>query len=162
MNLLKQLKEVTLSVLPAGVLALVLSFALGGMDTNEMISFSFSCVLVIAGLKLFLSGVDTGLLPIGNRIGSAMTKSRSLAIMLACAMVLGVIITVPEPDVQVLASQVTSVNPDISSTMLVIFIAAGVGLMLALSLARTVLCWNIKVLIVICYALVFAIAFFNE
>ena len=162
MNLLKQLKEVTLSVLPAGVLALVLSFALGVMDTHEMISFTFSCVLVIAGLTLFLSGVDTGLLPIGNRIGSAMTKSRSLAIMLACAMVLGVIITVPEPDVQVLASQVTSVNPDISSTMLVIFIAAGVGLMLALSLARTVLGWKIKVLMGICYALVFAIAFFNE
>ena len=162
MNLLKQLKEVTLSVLPTGVLALVLSFALGVMDTHEMISFIFSCVLVIAGLTLFLSGVDTGLLPIGNRIGSAMTKSRSLVIMLACAMVLGVIITVPEPDVQVLASQVTSVNPDISSTMLVIFIAAGVGLMLALSLARTVLGWKIKVLMGICYALVFAIAFFNE
>ena len=106
MNLVRQLKEVIISVLPIVVLASLSSLLLGVMDASELCRFLFSSVLVIIGLTLFLSGVDVGLLPIGNRIGSALTRTRSLAIMLSVAVVLGIIITIPEPDVQVLAEQV--------------------------------------------------------
>ena len=109
MNLVRQLKEVIISVLPIVVLASLSSLLLGVMDASELCRFLFSSVLVIIGLTLFLSGVDVGLLPIGNRIGSALTRTRSLAIMLSVAVVLGIIITIPEPDVQVLAEQVPGV-----------------------------------------------------
>ena len=97
MDLLKQLREVSVSVLPIALVALILSLGLGVMNSTEMMNFIISVVLVIAGLTLFLTGVDVGLLPVGSRIGSALTKSRSLAIMAASAFVLGIIITVPEP-----------------------------------------------------------------
>ena len=139
MDLLRQLKEVALSVLPIAIFAVVLSLAAGVMDGAELGRFMLSCLLVIAGLTIFLRGVDVGITPIGNRIGGAMTKSRSLPVMLAAAAVLGMIITVPEPDVQVLASQVHHVRDSISVTMLIVAIAAGVvvALLAALILMHT-------------------------
>ena len=145
MNLVRQLKEVIISVLPIVVLASLSSLLLGVMDATELCRFLFSSVLVIIGLTLFLSGVDVGLLPIGNRIGSALTRTRSLAIMLSVAVVLGIIITIPEPDVQVLAEQVRRANPAVDQTVLVWAIAIGVGIFLSVSLARTVLHWPMKI-----------------
>ena len=162
MNLVRQLKEVIISVLPIVVLASLSSLLLGVMDASELCRFLFSSVLVIIGLTLFLSGVDVGLLPIGNRIGSALTRTRSLAIMLSVAVVLGIIITIPEPDVQVLAEQVRRANPAVDQTVLVWAIAIGVGIFLSVSLARTVLHWPMKIVLFICYAVIFSIAAFNE
>lgn len=162
MNLVRQLKEVIISVLPIVVLASLSSLLLGVMDASELCRFLFSSVLVIIGLTLFLSGVDVGLLPIGNRIGSALTRTRSLAIMLSVAVVLGIIITIPEPDVQVLAEQVRRANPAVDQTVLVWAIAIGVGIFLSVSLARTVLHWPMKIVLFISYAVIFSIAAFNE
>lgn len=162
MNLVRQLKEVIISVLPIVVLASLSSLLLGVMDATELCRFLFSSVLVIIGLTLFLSGVDVGLLPIGNRIGSALTRTRSLAIMLSVAVVLGIIITIPEPDVQVLAEQVWRANPAVDQTVLVWAIAIGVGIFLSVSLARTVLHWPMKIVLLISYAVIFSIAAFNE
>ena len=162
MNLVRQLKEVIISVLPIVVLASLSSLLLGVMDASELCRFLFSSVLVIIGLTLFLSGVDVGLLPIGTRIGSALTRTRSLAIMLSVAVVLGIIITIPEPDVQVLAEQVRRANPAVDQTVLVWAIAIGVGIFLSVSLARTVLHWPMKIVLLISYAVIFSIAAFNE
>ncbi len=162
MNLIRQLKEVVISVLPIVVVAAVSSILLGTMDGSEIVRFLFSSVLVIIGLTLFLSGVDVGLLPIGNRIGSALTKSRSLPLMLAVALVLGIIITIPEPDVQVLAEQVREVNPAINATAFIWAIALGVGVFLAISLARTVLHLPMKIVILLSYIAIFAAAAFND
>ena len=162
MNLIRQLKEVVISVLPIVVVAAVSSILLGTMDGSEIVRFLFSSVLVIIGLTLFLSGVDVGLLPIGNRIGSALTKSRSLLLMLAVALVLGIIITIPEPDVQVLAEQVREVNPAINATAFIWAIALGVGVFLAISLARTVLHLPMKIVILLSYIAIFAAAAFND
>ena len=149
-------------MLPIVVLASLSSLLLGVMDASELCRFLFSSVLVIIGLTLFLSGVDVGLLPIGNRIGSALTRTRSLAIMLSVAVVLGIIITIPEPDVQVLAEQVRRANPAVDQTVLVWAIAIGVGIFLSVSLARTVLHWPMKIVLFISYAVIFSIAAFNE
>ena len=162
MDLLRQFKEVALSVLPIAIFAVVLSLAAGVMDGAELGRFMLSCLLVIAGLTIFLRGVDIGITPIGNRIGGAMTKSRSLPIMLIAAAILGMIITIPEPDVQVLASQVHQVRDSISVTMLVMAIAAGVGIFFAVSIARTILGWPMKAVIFIGFAIIFLIAAFTD
>ena len=75
---------------------------------------------------------------------------------------LGTIITIAEPDVQVLANQVHQVNSSIPPLLLSASIALGVGIFLALSLARTVLEWKMKTVILISYVLIFAVAFFND
>ena len=162
MDLVRQLKEVVVSVLPIGLLALILSLLLGVMNGAEMTAFLISCLLVILGLTLFLTGVNVGLIPIGNRIGAALTRSRSLVIMLSAAILLGFIITVPEPDVRVLANQVVNVRPAIPMNVLIYAIAIGVGLFLSVSMARTVLGWPMKLLMFICYSVIFIVAYFND
>ncbi len=162
MDFIRQLKEVTLSVLPIGLFATILSFMLGVMDGSQLAAFVVSCVLVIIGLTFFLTGVDVGLLPMGSRIGSALTKSKRLSVMLVCAFILGVIITIPEPDVQVLSGQVHQVASSIPTMTLTVFIALGVGLFLAISLARTVLGWKMKAVLWTCYLVIFAVAAFND
>ena len=156
MDILKQLKEVTISVLPIAVFASVLSLLLGVMDGGEFRMFIVSCVFVIAGLTIFLTGADVGLLPMGTRIGTTLTKSRSLPILLAVAAILGFIITVPEPDVQVLASQVNQISNDIPIPVFICAIAVGVGIFLALSLARTILSLPLKVILFIGYIVIFS------
>lgn len=162
MDIIRQLKEVSLSVLPIGIFALVLSAATGVMSGAEAMRFIISCLLVIIGLTIFLTGVETGITPLGSRIGATLTKSRSLIIMLLAAVLLGFIITMPEPDVQVLASEVHQVSPAIPVRTLIYSIAIGVGLFFAISLARTVLKWPMKLVFLICYLLIFAVASFTD
>ena len=162
MDILKQLKEVTISVLPIAVFASVLSLTAGVMDSGEFVRFIVSCILVIAGLTIFLTGTDVGLLPMGTRIGTALTKSRSLPILLGAAVILGFIITVPEPDVQVLASQVNQISSDVPVSVFLCSIAVGVGIFLALSLARTILSLPMKLILFISYLGIFLCAFFCD
>ena len=159
MDILAKLREVTLSVLPIAVIASVLSFVTGVMSLPEFAAFAASCVLVILGLTLFLTGVDNGLLPIGNRIGSSITRSRSLAVIITVAVALGFIITIAEPDVKVLAGQINHVNPSLGVTLLLVSIGAGVGIFLALSLLRTILHIPLKIILMISYLLVLVLAF---
>ncbi len=162
MDILKQLKEVTISVLPIAVFASVLSLTAGVMDSGEFVRFIVSCILVIAGLTIFLTGTDVGLLPMGTRIGTALTKSRSLPILLGAAVILGFIITVPEPDVQVLASQVNQISSDVPVSVFLCSIAVGVGIFLALSLARTILSLPMKLILFISYLAIFLCSFFCD
>ena len=162
MDILRQLKETSLSVLPIGVLTIVLSLVTGCMGASGILRFLLSCILVIVGLTIFLTGVEIGITPIGGRIGSALTKSRSLIIMLLAALMLGLIITLPEPDVQVLASQVHQASPSIPTRPLVFAIALGVGIFFAISLARTVLSWPMKAVMLVSYSLLFIVSIFSD
>ncbi len=162
MDIIKQFKEVVISVLPIAAFSSILSAIAGVMDGLEFLRFMLSCTLVIIGLTLFLTGVEVGITPLGGRIGGALTKSRSLILMLGAAAVLGFIITIPEPDVQVLSTQVHQVNPAIPVTTLIAAISVGVAVFFAISLARTVLSWPLKIVIAISYFAIFAVAFFND
>lgn len=162
MDILKQLREVIISVLPIGLFATILSMATGVMDGGELMRFLLSCLLVIVGLTLFLTGVEVGITPMGSRIGSALMKSRSLWIMVIGSIVLGFIITLPEPDVQVLASQVNQVNPSIHPSALTYAIAVGVGIFFAVSITRTILGWPMKIILALSYIAIFAAAAFVD
>lgn len=162
MDLLKQFREVSLSVMPIAVLALVLSLLLGVMDFGEAMSFVLSCLLVIAGLTVFLTGVDIGIMPVGSRIGAALTRSRSLSVMLLASLLLGFIFTIPEPDVQVLATQVSQAGGGVPSTLLIAAIALGVGVFFAISIARTILSWPMKLVLAVSYIIIFILAFFCD
>ncbi len=162
MDILKQLREVTLSVLPIGLFTIILSLLLGVMDSAQLGRFLLSCLLVIGGLTLFLSGVDVGLIPIGTKIGATLTRSRNLPLMLAASVALGMIITIPEPDVQVLATQVHAVRPGVSVGSLVVAIAIGVGIFFSISIARTILKLPMKIIFLLSYISIFSIAAFSD
>ena len=162
MDALKQLKEVSLSVLPIAVISALLALFLGVIDGEGVLKFVLSSIFVIIGLTLFLLGVNIGLLPVGNKLGSTVTRSRSLVVIILVSLLLGFIITVAEPDVQVLASQVAKVNTLLDQNLLVYAIGAGVATFLTISLLRTILQLPLKVVVFISYIIVFAIAAFID
>lgn len=117
--------------------------------------------LLICGLAIFLLGAELGIVPIGQRAGSALTQRRNLALLLGVGFMVGFFITVAEPDVHVLAQQVASVDPSIKPLWLIGMIAIGVGLFVVVALARIVFQISLRLLLAAFYALLFLCAIFT-
>ena len=164
MGFLKQLKETSVSVLPIALIAAVAGLCLNVFSTDgvSFVEFVFSVVLVILGLTIFLLGVDVGLIPVGNQIGSKVTQKRNVLLLLLTGFFLGAIITVAEPDVQVLAKQVNEINSEISVFLLTFMIWIGVGLFVAISFLRSIMNWSLKVTLSISVIVLFIVASFNR
>ena len=128
----EKMKEAVASVLPVTVIVAALCLALVPVDTGLMLSFLIGSLLLIVGMGLFTLGADMSMSRIGNLIGAKMTKSRRLWLILALSFVLGAAITIAEPDLQVLATNV----PAIDKTALVLTVSVGVGLFLMICMAR--------------------------
>jgi hypothetical protein len=158
LNFLERFKETAYSVVPIMLIVIALSVTLAPVDGQLMARFVAGGALIIAGLGMFLVGTDIGVLPIGHRVGSTLMRKRSLPLMLAVGAVAGFLITVAEPDVQVLAGQVAQVDPSVPGFALLLMIAAGVGFFVALGLGRIVLQVRYRWLLVGFYFLVFALA----
>ncbi len=164
MGFVKQLKETAVSVLPIALIAAVAGLSLNVFSTDgvSFVEFIFSVVLVILGLTIFLVGVDVGLIPVGNQIGAKVTQKKSVSLLLLTGFFLGSIITIAEPDVQVLANQVHQINPLITVMMLTLTISIGVGVFVAISFLRSILNWSLKITLAIAVVLLFAIAAFVD
>ena len=145
-------------MLPILVLVFILCFAAAPVSTDLMLSFLIGTVMVIVGMGLFSLGADVAMTPIGNRIGATLTKSRNVCLMLGVGFVLGVSITVAEPDLQVLAQTV----PHIDSAVLLAAVGVGVGLFLVVCMLRILTGVRLRTLLIIFYAVVFALAFFTD
>lgn len=161
MNLKQKLKETISSVAPIMAIVLILGLTIAPMTAEQMLRFIIGGILVIIGLTLFLSGVDMGILPIGERSGAALTSKRNLPLLLAASFFIGFMITIAEPDVQVLADQVRGIDPTVSKWGLIVMIAAGVGFFVMLGILRTILSIPLKIVLIISYVIVFAFAFFT-
>lgn len=123
-----------------------------------MLSFLIGALLIIVGMGLFTLGADTSMTPIGSRIGTTLTKSKNLPLILFVSFILGVAITIAEPDLQVLAETV----PHIDGKVLLITVGVGVGLFLAVCMLRTILGIRLKWLILAFYIIVFVLAAFAD
>lgn len=162
MNIKDTAKEVFLAVAPIAALVILLQVTLTRLPAEVFMKFIGGAVLVMLGLTLFLLGVNVGFLPIGEMIGSSLVTKGKLWLILVAGFVLGFVVTVAEPDVQVLAQQVDSVtNGSISKLAVVSFIALGVGIFVALALLRIFLDIPIKYLFIAGYILAFAVALFS-
>lgn len=157
MTLWDKFKESAVSVAPVMVIVWLLHLTVAPLGEN-LPRFIVGGLLLIAGLSIFLLGAEIGIVPIGQRAGSALTARRSLPILLCSGFVVGFFITVAEPDVHVLAQQVAAVAPQISRSALVGMIAAGVGLFVAIALLRVVLQISLRLLLLGFYLLIFACA----
>ena len=112
--------------------------------------------MVILGIGLFSLGADTAMTPIGERVGAAMTRSRKLWVVAAVGFLIGVIVTVSEPDLQVLAQQV----PGVPNATLVGAVAVGVGVFLVIAMLRILFRIPLNRMLIVFYILVFALALF--
>ena len=154
-KLLEKLRESTAAVLPIVGIVLVLCLTLVRVPSGILLCFLSGAVLLTVGMMFFNLGAEMAMSPIGERVGPAMTKSRKLWVVLLLAFLLGVIITVSEPDLQVLAELV----PSVPNETLIFFVAAGVGIFLAVAILRMLFGIALPVMLVIFYLLVFFLAF---
>ena len=156
--LAEKLKEAAASVLPVTAIVAVLCLALVRVDVGLMLSFLLGSGLLILGIGLFTLGAELSMSRIGNLIGAKMTKSRKLWFILAVSFLLGVAITMAEPDLQVLATNV----PAIDKTVLIVTVSVGVGLFLMLCMVRILFSVSLRLLLIVFYALLFLGAFLSD
>ena len=154
--------EVLYAVLPVTVIILLLQFTVIFMPWEVLLQFLVGVLFVGGGLTLFLLGVNTGLLPIGEMIGSSLPRMGKMWLVVIFGFLLGLVVTVAEPDVQVLATQVAFVSDgEISKMLLVYTVAAGVAVFVGLAMLRIILNIPITYILIGGYILVFVLAAFT-
>lgn len=135
--LLEKLKEVLLSVLPIVILVFILNFTLVPIENEMLARFIIGSIFVIIGLGVFLFGAHIGIGPIGNLMGETLAKTNKAHIVSIIGFILGFLITIAEPDLKILADQVNLASGGIiSSTLILIVVSIGVGIMVSIGLLR--------------------------
>ena len=158
---LEKLKEVLYSVLPITLLVVILHFTLTPIEPAMLIRFLIGAVLIVVGLTIFLLGVDIGIAPIGNYMGSTITKTNKLWVVAGAGIVLGFFISIAEPDLHILAGQVDLVTAGlISKSSIVGVVSLGIAAMLSIGLIRIVYNYPLYKLLFALYSLILIIAIF--
>ena len=155
-KLKEKLKEALQAVLPIIGLVLLLSFTIAPISPSILLCFLIGGILLIAGIVFFTLGAELAMSPMGERVGTAMTQSKKLWVVVALSFLLGFIITISEPDLQVLAQQV----PAVPNLTLILAVACGVGVFLVVALLRMLFSIALPPLLVCFYAVIFILAFF--
>lgn len=144
------------SVLPITVIVLLLHFTITPLTGGNLAAFMVGAVLMIIGMGLFTLGADHSMMPMGEAVGADLIKTRKLALLIIVPLVMGLFITIAEPDLQVLATQV----PSIPSMTLIVTVAVGVGLFLVVALVRILLQVKLQYILIVLYVLTFVLAVF--
>ena len=163
MNALKQkFKDVVFAVLPVTIILLILNYTIAPIGRELVWRFIVGAVFIILGLGIFLFGADLAIQPIGQHMGSSITRKRSLPLLLTAGLVLGFFINIAEPDLMVLAKQVQQVTSGaISQWALLVVVSVGIGVMVALGLLRIVFKISLSKLLTILYAIIFILVIFS-
>ena len=156
--MIEKIKESALSVAPIALIVSVLCLCIVPTEAELLLTFLVGAAFIILGMGLFSLGADQSMTPIGNKIGTTLTKTQNMPLILAVSFVLGIAITVAEPDLQVLAKTV----PHIDSFLLLVTVGAGVGLFMAVCMLRIFTGAPLRLLLVGCYALIFFLAAFCD
>ena len=152
----EKVREALASVVPITLIVLILCFTAAPVPTDVLLAFLVGAVLLIVGMGLFTLGADTAMLPIGERVGAQMTKSRKLWVVVSVSLLIGIIVTISEPDLQVLAGQV----PGIPNAVLIGAVAVGVGIFLVIALLRILFQIPLNGLLIASYIVIFTLAAF--
>ena len=147
-------QESIASVLPITIIVLLLCFTVAPIPNNMLVSFLTGAALLIVGMAFFTLGADTAMTPIGTKVGSCITKSKKVWLIVFVSFLLGIIITISEPDLQVLANQV----PNIPNAALIGAVALGVGVFLVIAMLRILFGISLNILLIGFYIVVFGLA----
>lgn len=161
--MLKSLKEVVIAILPMTLLIVILTFVFAPLEIEEMISFLFGAMIMIIGMTLFLFGADYSMMEVGHLVGKYMIKKKSLAILISLGFMIGIVITIAEPSVQVLGQQVYQISDGkIGRVLLIGIVSVGTGVFLAFALLRVVFKLSYYKLMAIGYIGVLIASFFTS
>jgi len=154
--LYSKIKEALVSALPIAVIVYVMALMPWFNFTPvELVTFTISAILLVLGIGLFNLGADLAMTPMGTHLGSGLSSQKKLGLLLGVCFVLGLLITVAEPDLQVLANQVSSV---MNGTLLIYSVGIGVGLFLVIAILRIVFRRRLATILMLFYMLLFAMA----
>ena len=151
----EKMKEALTAVMPIVAIVLVLCFTLAPVSPSILLAFLFGALLVMVGMMFFTLGAEMSMTPIGEKVGAAMTRTKNVPLIIVLAFVLGVIITISEPDLQVLAELI----PSIPNFTLIMAVAIGVGLFLVVAILRMLLGIPLPRLLTVFYIIAFGLMF---
>ncbi len=151
-----KISESLSSVLPVTGIVLLLMVTIVPVEAQMLLSFLIGAVFLIFGMGLFTLGAETAMTPMGEYVGSKMTKSKNLIIIILVSLFVGTMITVSEPDLKVLADQIFKDDP----MLLIWSVAIGVGVLLVVAMLRIIFNIKLRYLLLVLYAAVFVLAFF--
>ena len=155
-ELWEKIKEALISCLPVTVIVYIFAL-LPGFDFSrvELLTFTVGAVLLILGIGLFSLGADMAMTPMGTHVGAGLSRQKKLVLLVAVCFVLGMLITVAEPDLQVLANQVKDV---MDGTLLIWTVGFGVGAFLVVSVLKIVFRKQLSQILMLFYMFLFAIS----
>lgn len=161
--LLSKFKDTLYSVLPIVLIVTLLHIFVVRLDTDVFSRFIIGSILLIIGLTLFIMGVDIGITPIGNHLGHSITKSNNILIVIFTTIIIGIIITIAEPSLLILANQVDTVTTgNIPSKAILISVSLGTGIMLSIGTARILYKFKLKYVLLIFYLLALLLSLFSS
>ncbi|HJC81968.1 MAG TPA: DUF1538 domain-containing protein [Candidatus Anaerostipes avicola] len=155
-KLQEKLKETLDAVIPILVIVLILCFSIAPIESGILLAFLLGAVLLIIGMVLFTFGVDLAMIPIGENVGTCMTQTKKLWLIALLSFILGFIVTISEPDLQVLAEQV----PSIPNMVLVLSVAIGVGIFLVAAALRMLFGITLAHMLIVLYGIIFILTYF--
>ena len=155
-ELWSKIREALISALPITLIVYLIALLPGfSFEHKELISFTIGAVLLVFGIGLFNLGADIAMTPMGTHVGAGLSRQKKLILLLAVCFVLGMLITIAEPDLQVLANQVSSV---MNGKLLVYVVGFGVGAFLLVAILRIVFKQRLANILTLFYMLLFALA----
>lgn len=149
-------RESLSAVLPITAIVLALSILIVPLEIGPVVMFLVGAIMLIVGMGMFQLGAEMAMSPLGEGIGVQMSKSKNLVLIVLTGLFMGILITIAEPDLQVLSNQV----PAVPNMTLILTVAVGVGIFLALAILRIVLKINLSYLLIGLYALLLILSFF--
>lgn len=155
-KLWNKMKESLVAVLPITGVVLLLHGTVAPMSGGMLALFLVGAALLILGMGLFTLGADLAMMPMGEQIGAKLTQSRRVILLALVCFAMGIMITVAEPDLQVLARQV----PAVPNQVLIGAVALGVGCFLVVALLRILFRARLAWMLLVCYLVVFGLAAF--
>lgn len=155
-KLLEKLMEAISSVAPVTIIVLLLTFTVAPIPSGMLPTFLLGAVMLVVGMALFTLGSETAMTPMGEYVGQSMTKSRNIVLIIIVSFIVGLMVTISEPDLTVLANQI----PAIPNFTLIVSVGIGVGVFLVIAMLRILFAIRLRTLLMIFYALVFGLSFF--
>ena len=152
-----KVKESFSSVLPVAAIVLILCFTLTPVPSGTFLAFVVGTLFLVFGMGLFTLGADTAMTPIGEYVGASVVKTKKLWLIIPVYFIVGVLITIAEPDLQVLATQLSGA---VDKWTLIIAVGVGVGTFMAIAFLRTVLNVKLSYILIFFYTVIFILAIF--
>ena len=155
-ELWSKIQEALVSALPITAIVYLLSLTPWfNFSGTELLTFTVGAVMLVLGIGLFNMGADLAMTPMGTHVGSGLSRQKNLLLLLAVCFGLGMLLTIAEPDLQVLANQVSAV---MNGTVLIYAVGFGVGAFLVISVLKIVFRKSLSHILMLFYMLLFALA----